>query len=86
MKLSADFLILELDLPSSAIKNTITSTSRWSAHHEIIFAHDSKFYKTYYSEGLTEMQDESPWQYENEVECIEVELVEKLMKVWIPKN
>jgi hypothetical protein len=82
IKLHRDYLLEELGLPDSAIKNTITSTSRWSENHEIIFAHDGKFYRTYYSCGLTEYQDESPWEYEEEVECTEVELKEKLVKLW----
>jgi hypothetical protein len=35
-----------------------------------------------YSVGATEMQDESPWENEEEVECTEVELVEQTIKVW----
>lgn len=86
MKFHKDFLINELDLPYSAIKNTITGQSRWSTQHEIVFAHEGKFYMTNYSEGSTESQDESPFEYSpNEIECIEVELVEKLIKVWQPK-
>jgi len=86
MKLHKDFLIEELGLPDRAIKDTITGTRRWSEDHEIIFAHDGKFYRTYYSQGLTESQDESAWDYSEEVDCEEVELVEKLCKVWITKK
>jgi hypothetical protein len=82
IKFHRDYLINELDLPDSAIKDTITDTSRWSEHHEIIFAHDGKFYKTYYSQGLTEHQEEYAWQNLEEIECYEVELVEKVVKVW----
>lgn len=82
IKLHKDFLINELNLPDSLIKDTITDTSRWSEHHEIIFAHDGKFYKTYYSQGLTEQQDEYAWDNDEEVDCYEVELVEKVVKVW----
>lgn len=85
MKLHKDFLKGELDLPDAAIKDTITGTSRWSEHHEIIFAHDGKFWRTHYSQGLTEMQDESPWENETDIECEEVELVEKTVKVWQKK-
>lgn len=82
-----DFLINELDLPSAAIKNDIVDTSRWSEHHEIIFAHDGKFYSTWYSCGLTEYQDEAPFENSpEEIDCVEVELVEKLVKVWQPKK
>lgn len=80
--LNNNFLIDELDLPSSALLDTIIQNSRWSSRHKIIFKHEDKFYQTHYSEGLTEQQDESPWEYEEEVVCIEVHLVEKVVEVW----
>ncbi len=83
IKLHKDYLKNELDLPYNAIKNNIVDTSRWSIHHEIIFSYDGKFYRTYYSEGATEIQDESPWEYENEIECVEVELKEVKVKKWV---
>jgi len=83
IKLHKDFLINKLDLPYSAIKDDIVDTSRWSIHREIIFAYEGKFYRTYYSEGATEMQDERPWEYETEIECIEVELKEVKVKKWV---
>lgn len=82
IKLHRDYLKNELDLPSNAIKDTITSTSRWSIHHEIVFLHDDKYWMTYYSEGATEQQDERPWEYDTEIECTEVHIVEKTIKVW----
>lgn len=82
IKLHKDFLKNQLDLPYTAIKDDITSTSRWSVHHEIIFEYLGKFYRTHYSEGATEMQDERPWDYIEEVECTEVQIVEKTIKVW----
>jgi hypothetical protein len=83
IKLHKDYLTKELDLPYSAIKNDIVDTGRWSIHHEIIFAYDGKFYRTWYSEGATEMQDESPWEYDTEVECTEVELKEVKVMKWV---
>ncbi len=83
IKLHKDYLMNELGLPYSAIKDDITGTSRWSEHHEIIFSHDGKFYRAHYSQGLTEYQDESPWEYESEIDCTQVELKEKLVKVWV---
>ena len=85
IKLHKDYLIKELNLPDSAIKDTIIDTSRWSEHHEIIFAHDGKFYRTSYSQGLTEYQSEAPWENEEIIECYEVELIEKMQKVWQTK-
>lgn len=52
--------------------------------HEIVFKDNGKFYSTTYSVGATEMQDESPWEYEREVECIEVELREVKVEKWMP--
>jgi hypothetical protein len=52
-------------------------TTRWSAHHELVFSYDNTFYVTSYSRGLTEHQDETPFQYDdNEIECFEVAPVE----------
>lgn len=65
-----------------ALEDNIIDQTRWSIIHEIIFEYDWKFYKTYYSVGATEMQDESPWEFEEEVECTEVHQVEKMVKVW----
>ena len=85
IKLHKDYLRNELDLPYEALLDEITDTSRWSVHHRIVFKHDDKFYETYYSEGATEMQDESPWEYEEEVECHEVELKEVKVVKWVRK-
>ena len=82
VKFSKDYLVNKLGLPYNAIEDKITDTSRWSIHHEIVFPDNGRFYKTHYSEGATEIQDERPWEYENEIECTEVHIVEKLMKVW----
>ena len=85
MKFSKTYLKEELDLPyKNTIIDEIVDTSRWSIHHRIIFEDKGKFYETYYSEGATEMQDESPWEYEDEVDCTEVELREVKVKKWVP--
>lgn len=77
-KFSKDYLKDELDLPySNTIVDRIIDTTRWSIVHEIVFEDNGKFYQTTYSEGATEMQDERPWEYEDEVECEEVELREE---------
>ena len=83
-KFSKDYLKDELDLPySNTIVDRIIDTTRWSIVHEIIFEDNGKFYQTTYSEGATEMQDERPWEYEDEVECEEVELREEKVKKWM---
>ena len=86
IKLDKEYMINELDLPASALLDEITDTSRWSIHHRIIFAYQGRFYETYYSEGATEMQDESPWEYDNQVDCYEVEIKEVKVKKWVRKQ
>jgi hypothetical protein len=62
----------------------ITDHSRWSVGHRIVFQYDDKVYEAYYGVGATESQDESPWEYEDEIECTEVEEVEVVVKKWKP--
>ena len=65
------------------ISTEITGNSRWSINHELIFEYNGKFYRVDYSEGATEYQAESPFEYEPEyVLCTEIRQVEKLVKVW----
>jgi hypothetical protein len=86
MKFKTSYLKRELDLPYNALVNDITDTSRWSIHHKIVFEHEGKFYQTHYSEGATEQQDERPWEYEEEIDCVEVELKEVKVMKWVPKT
>lgn len=86
IKLDKNYMINELGLPDAAILDEITDTSRWSIHHRIIFPYQGRFYETHYSEGATEMQDESPWEYDDIVECTEVELKEVKVKKWVKKQ
>jgi hypothetical protein len=81
IKLSVEKL-RDMDLPYSAIHDKIVGTSRWSIQHEIVFEYEGKHYETSYQVGATESQDEGPWEYEKEVDCYEVELVEKVVKIW----
>jgi len=83
IKLDKKYMTNTLNLPEDALLNEITSTSRWSVHHRIIFAYQGKFFEAYYSEGATEMQDESPWEYDKEVSCHEVQLKEVTVKKWV---
>lgn len=83
---SKDYLRNELELPYSAVKDDIVDNSRWSIHHEIIFKDGDKFYRTSYSVGATEYQDESPWEYEDNVECTQVELKQVMVTKWVDKE
>ena len=80
-----EYLMEELDLPYGSLEDEIIDTSRWSIHHKIVFEDkDSRKYETFYSEGATECQDESPWEYEDEIECTEVEQREVKVIKWMP--
>ena len=82
--------LLDMDMPMFApkdgeiISDNIIDTSRWSEHHELIVQFKDQWgtdeaYRFYYSNGLTECQDESPW--ENDGDEIEGTLVKKTTKV-----
>lgn len=67
------------------LEDEITDTSRWSIHHTLVFRWiDGKTYRTEYSEGATECQSESPWEYEDFVECEEVASVPVTTMQWEP--
>jgi hypothetical protein len=65
------------------IEDRISDKSRWSIIHHLIVRIKDKFYKTKYSVGATEGQDERPWEYLNDIEFTEVHQVEQVVKVWV---
>lgn len=67
---------------NSVIQDKIIDHLRWSVVHELVFKYDGNLYRTQYSVGATEGQAESPWDYEDIIECEEVKLVEKLVRVY----
>lgn len=59
------------------LTSEIVDTSRWSIMHEAIFRYKDKFYRTCYSVGATESQDERPYEYDaDQIECPEVKPVQ----------
>ena len=69
------------------IKDEIVETSRWSLLKYQVFKYKDKFYSTSYSEGLTEMQDESPYEYAGDmIECREVVPVSTTITEYINKG
>ena len=70
---------------AKSMSDEIYDTSRWSEHHELVFQdlETEKFYQVCYSKGLTEYQDEDPFQFEEDgSKCTEVKQVEKVVLVW----
>jgi hypothetical protein len=66
------------------VQESIEGTSRWSVHYEIVVRRlsDGKFFKSNYSVGATEMQDESPYEYDEYAIFTEVIPVEKTIIVY----
>jgi hypothetical protein len=69
------------------IEQKMTGHTRWSLKYSMIFKFEDKLYKTSYSTGATEYQDEEPYEYEDDViECPEVFPVEKTIIVYEAKR
>lgn len=72
MKFKKEFLQDIID-EKETISSEIIETGRWHILYYDIFKHEEKFYETSYRIGATEMQDESPYEFEpDEIECVEV--------------
>ena len=79
------FLVDELDLPTSAIEETIEGQTRWETHYSIVFEHpDGRFFQTSYSQGSTELQWSEVWEHEDAIACIQVEKKQVLVEKWVP--
>ena len=76
--------LLENDIPYESVDDWITETDRWSEFHTCVFQWGNQYYMATYSQGATEMQDESPWEDEPTITTTEVELVKTIKKDWRP--
>lgn len=72
------------DIINNAKENIITGNTRWSIYHEVVFPWKGKYYKTSYSEGATEQQDERPFEYDNFINAEEVHQVAVMSLRWLP--
>jgi len=87
MKFSKDRMLAVLyEEEGEIVSDEIDGHRRWSVDHTLIFRLDDKVWRAGYSRGATESQDEGPWEYEDEVDVDEMELVEKIVKVWEVKK
>ena len=65
------------------VEDKLSGTSRWSVIYRLVFGFEGKFYSTSYRYGATEMQEENPFDYdEEEIECEEVVPVEETITVY----
>lgn len=85
IKLSKEIMLDILD-SGEVLEEQIIDHGRWTIQYEIIFKYEDKYYRAYYSIGATEMQCESPWEYDDEVNCYEVHKVSKMVEVWEDVN
>jgi hypothetical protein len=62
------------------ILDDIEDTSRWTENHRIVVQRlsDGKYFESYYSQGLTESQDQRAYEYD---EPIFIEVFETVVKV-----
>ena len=83
-----------LDLPwgggeALVLQDKVTDQTRWSTIHELTFRlaemPDFLAYRTTYSKGSTEYQDERPWEH-SPAECVLVQRVPQITEVWVPAS
>jgi hypothetical protein len=67
------------------VSNTIIDHSRWSVHYELIFKdQEGRYFRTSYSKGATEYQDESPFEYDKAmIECTQVKQQFVKVATWV---
>lgn len=72
------------EFEGETVYDRITGTGRWSIHRERVFKHEGRFFRTVYSHGATESQDEAPYEYSPDmIECPEVFPVEQTITAYL---
>jgi len=49
------------------IEEQQAGTGRWSSYHSLVFRYEGELWRTHYSVGLTESQDQEPFEYDEPV-------------------
>jgi hypothetical protein len=58
------------------MQNELLHNSRWAQHFVCVFKYQEKYYEIEYSRGISEHQDERPFEYDaSYIECDEVQPV-----------
>jgi hypothetical protein len=59
----------------------IKDHDRWSVRHRFVFSPEGeeRYYETSYSRAATELQCGRPWEYQDTIDCMEVEPFEKIV-------
>lgn len=74
--------ILWEETPYKIVRNELVDNTRWNLVYGLVVEKDGKFFRTEYQTGATESQDNSPFDYMDEVEFEEVFPVEKTITVY----
>jgi len=77
IKLTKEQALNILDDDSCHVLDEQAGRRRWSEDRHLIFRHEGKLLGFHYSRGLTEQQDEGPFEYVDEVEAHEYEEYER---------
>lgn len=75
------------DADAVAVFDEVVEHGDWEITMRLIFLapDDGKHYEIYYKQGATEMQEDTdPWDYKNQVEASEVELMPVVRTEWRP--
>lgn len=67
------------------ISDTIEGTSRWNTENRVVFEYNGKYYASHYR-GSVGDGEPVMWDYEDEVECVEVVPVEEPVIVYKSVN
>lgn len=75
----------DVDYPAQIIQDTYVGRRRWSEDRRCVFRapDDGLVYRVAYSVGLTEHQEERPWEYTNEVSGVRVMGQERTVIEWV---
>lgn len=77
-----DRMLEILEDRKAIVSDRMIEHKRWSIVHEIVFRADDRLWCTRYNSPATESQDEGPWEYMDDVPCIEVEPVQEMVTVY----
>lgn len=89
-----DYIMDHLGLPYSPHEDRVTvvldevedDSGRWSVLRRLVFRladqPEDEAWETFYSVGKTELQDETPWELDDSVECYPVKRTTKTIVVW----
>ena len=82
---AADVVYGDTDEWSIVEPSTLIGHDRWSVGKTVVARHveTGRFYRFDYTVGATEMQDETPYQNDDEYEPVEVRKVEKVVTAWV---